>query len=93
MPPVEAVETRVFHTQAKYVEQEKPSLNAAVGSKPAHYGIAAAGIEKVGGTQGFGRTLHMDLRYKMWWWHRKEFLPIVVGFRSATSALHRYRIA
>src|ERR1700732_654452 len=34
---VELVEIRVFHTQAKYVEQEKPSLNAAVGSKPAHY--------------------------------------------------------
>jgi hypothetical protein len=46
-------------TQAKYVEQEKPSLNAAVGFKPAHYEIAAAGIEKVDGTQGF--VLHKDL--------------------------------
>jgi len=27
--PGEAVETRVFHNQAKYVEQEKPSLNPA----------------------------------------------------------------
>src|ERR1700730_9136777 len=92
---VEVVETRVFHTQAKYVEEEKPSLNAAVGSKPAHYEIAAAGIEKVGGTQGFGRMLHMDLRYKMWWWHRKEFLRIVVGFCSAASVItplaHCYR--
>ena len=84
---VELVEIRVFHTQSKYVEQEKPSLNAAVGSKPAHYEIAAAAIEKVGRTQGFGRMLHMDLRYKMWWWHRKEFLRIVLEFRSATSAI------
>ena len=92
---IEVVKTRVFHTQAKYVEQEKPSLNAAVGSKPAHYEIAAAAIEKVGRTQGFGRMLHMDLRYKMWWWHRKEFLRIVVGFCSAASVItplaHCYR--
>jgi len=72
----------VFHAKAKYVEQEKPSLNAAVGSKPARYEIAAAGIEKVGGTECFGKMPHMDLRYKMWWWHRKEFLRIVVGFHS-----------
>ena len=75
---VELVESRVFHTQAKYVEQEKPSLNAAVGFKPAHYEIAAARIEKIGGTQGFGKMLHMDLRYKMWWWDCKKFLLIVV---------------
>src|ERR1700738_5686445 len=81
---IEVVKTRVFHTQAKYVEQEKPSLNAAVGFKPAHYETAAARIEKVGGTQGFVKTLHTDLRYNMWWWHRKEFLRIVVGSRSAT---------
>ena len=58
---IEAVETRVFDTQSKYVEQEKPSLNAAVGFKPAYDEIAAAQIEKVGGTQGFVKTLHKDL--------------------------------
>jgi hypothetical protein len=81
------VESRVFGTQAKHVEQEKPSLNAAVGFKPAHYEIAAARIEKVGGTQGFGKMLHMDLRYKMWWWDCKKLLLIVVGSCSATPII------
>jgi hypothetical protein len=57
---VEVAEICIFHTQAKYVEQEKPSLNAAVGFKPAHDEIAAAQIEKVSGTEGFGKTLHPD---------------------------------
>jgi len=63
---VEPVKTRVLHTQTKHVKQEKPSLNTAVRLKPAKYKIAAAGIEKLGGTQRFGRMLHMDLTYKMW---------------------------
>jgi hypothetical protein len=33
---VELAEIRIFYTEAKYVEQEKPNLNAAVGFKPAH---------------------------------------------------------
>jgi hypothetical protein len=63
---VEVAEIRIFYTQAKYVEQEKPSLNAAVGFKPAHNEITAAQIEKVGGTPSFGKMLHTDLKYKMW---------------------------
>jgi len=52
------VETRVLHTQTKHVEQEKAGLNAAVGFKPAHYKVAAAGIEKFGRTERFERMFH-----------------------------------
>jgi hypothetical protein len=90
---MEVLKTRVFHPQAKYVEQEKPSLNAAVGFKPADYEIAAARIEEVGGTEGFMKTLHKAFRYKMWWWHRKEFLQIVVGLAQSRRSLHHSRIA
>ena len=39
------VGTRIFYTQAKYVEQEKPSFNTATGFTPAHYEIAPTQIE------------------------------------------------
>ena len=43
----EVEKTRVFHTQAKYVQQEKSSFHAAVGFKPTYYEIAVARIEQV----------------------------------------------
>ncbi len=62
---VEPVKARVLHTQAKHVEQKKACLNTPIGFKPAHYKIAAAGIEKFGRTQRFGRMFHARLKYKM----------------------------
>jgi hypothetical protein len=82
----ELVESRVFDTLAKYVEEEKSSLDAAIAFRPAHDEIAAARIEKVGGTQCFGKMLHMTLRYKMWWWQRKKFLQIVGETRPRIAA-------